>query len=96
MDLIFELFLIQLLGAAMVSLGTYILVLKGKTISNWIDFFFDPAMFIMTFMGSCITVISFCGAYGSLRENTMLLKIVRYFLYILNKFLFHQMVVYIK
>lgn len=59
----------------MVSMGVYILVLKGKTVSNWIDFFFDPAVFIMTFMGSWITVISFSGAFGSLRENTTFLKI---------------------
>jgi len=68
-------FLFFLLGATMVSLGVYMLLLKEKTVSNWIDFFFDPAVFIMTFMGSFVTLISFCGAFGSLRENTFFLKI---------------------
>ena len=63
----------------MVSLGVYMLLLKEKTVSNWIDFFFDPAVFIMTFMGSFVTLISFCGAFGSLRENTFFLKIVSVF-----------------
>ncbi|XP_005092359.1 tetraspanin-33 [Aplysia californica] len=68
-------FLFFLLGLGMLVLGIYILVVKEKTVSNWIDFLFDPACLVLSLGGSIITFITFFGAYGSLRENICCLQV---------------------
>ncbi|XP_025096703.1 tetraspanin-33-like [Pomacea canaliculata] len=59
------------------AMGTYILVLKEKTVHDAIDFFLDPAC-DMCLAGSLVFALAFFGCMGSLRENTAFLKIFYY------------------
>jgi hypothetical protein len=67
---------LQLVGAGLIALGTYILVLKDKAVNDPLDFFLDPAC-IMCVIGAFVFVLSFFGCTGALRENTCFLKLVR-------------------
>ncbi|KAK7109100.1 tetraspanin-17-like [Littorina saxatilis] len=75
--LFFENFLMFLVGLGFMAIGTYILVLKEKTVQDPLDFFLDPAC-DMCLAGSLIFFLSFLGCMGALRENTCFLKIFYY------------------
>lgn len=58
-------------------LGAWILSEKKKVLETIIDFFFDPVIMLMMVAGLSTFLIAFCGCFGSLRENTILLQMVR-------------------
>lgn len=80
--LFFENFLLFLVGLALLAIGTYILVLKEKTVHDPLDFFLDPAC-DMCLGGAVIFVLAFLGCTGALRENVCFLKTFYYVLSLL-------------
>ncbi|KAK3802219.1 hypothetical protein RRG08_004509 [Elysia crispata] len=75
--LFLENFLLVIVGLAMTAMGTYILVLKEKRLTNAILFFMDPAC-DTCLAGAVITIMGLLGCIGSLREVTCFLKIYYY------------------
>ncbi|KAL4224535.1 Tetraspanin-33 [Mactra antiquata] len=80
--LFFENFIIWILGLAVTSLGTYILVIKEKKVHDPIDFFFDPSTLMCT-AGSITCVITFVGWMGALREYTSFLRLYNWIMTLL-------------
>ncbi|XP_046372095.1 tetraspanin-33-like [Haliotis rufescens] len=75
-------FACELVGIGMGAIGAYILATKNKLVTDAIDFFLDPSC-VLCLVGSVMTFIAFFGCMGSLRENTVFLKIFHYFLSLL-------------
>ena len=69
------LLLLQLVGIGVTAIAAYILVLKDKKISYFVEFLFDPSCLLCLF-GSIACAAGFLGCSGSLRENTLLLRFV--------------------
>ncbi|GFS02397.1 tetraspanin [Elysia marginata] len=78
--LFLENFVLVIVGLAMTAMGTYILVLKEKQVTNAILFFLDPAC-DTCLAGAVITIMGLLGCMGALREITCFLKIVSSLLY---------------
>ena len=71
-------FLFQLVGGAATGLMAWVLVEKEKEVDNAYDFFLDPVC-VLCLAGAIAALVSFFGWFGSLRENTLVLKIVSLF-----------------
>ncbi|OWF38342.1 tetraspanin-33-like [Mizuhopecten yessoensis] len=67
-------FAILVVSPILLGFGIYILVLKEKSVSTWIDFFLDPSVWLVI-TGAIGSVIAFLGCFGALREITPLLRI---------------------
>ena len=65
----------QLAGIAMTAVGTYILVLKEKSVSYFVEFLFDPSC-LLCLAGSITVFSAFLGCGGALRENMCFLRVV--------------------
>ncbi|KAI8777621.1 tetraspanin-33 [Biomphalaria glabrata] len=72
--LFFTNFIFILVGIAFAAVGIYILSLKNKTVTSFIDFIFDPAC-ILCLAGCIILAVAFFGCGGALRESRLFLKI---------------------
>ena len=69
-------FRFQFAGVAAVGFGYWLLAEKGKIITDGMYFFFDPA--VMSMVNGCVIFsVAFFGCLGALRENILLLKVVR-------------------
>ncbi|KAK7508570.1 hypothetical protein BaRGS_00000136 [Batillaria attramentaria] len=71
-----------LAGIALTTVGTYILVLKDKKITYFVEFLFDPSC-LMCLAGAVTVFAAFFGCGGALRENTLFLRIYYWVLSIL-------------
>nr|KAG5714276.1 hypothetical protein BaRGS_018493 [Batillaria attramentaria] len=74
--------LLGLAGIALTTVGTYILVLKDKKITYFVEFLFDPSC-LMCLAGAVTVFAAFFGCGGALRENTLFLRIYYWVLSIL-------------
>ena len=59
----------------MTAVGTYILVLKEKTVTYFVEFLFDPSC-LLCLAGSITVFSAFLGCGGALRENMCFLRVV--------------------
>ncbi|XP_076460273.1 tetraspanin-33-like [Babylonia areolata] len=83
--LFFTNFIFLLAGIAMTVVGTYVLVLKEKTVTYFVEFLFDPSC-LMCLAGSVTVLAAFLGCGGALRENMTFLRIYYWLLSILLLF----------
>lgn len=73
----------QLFGGLLIGIGMYAFVDKWQVI-GWIrlETVYDVILnvsLVMVIMGAVVFIVSFAGCVGALRENTCLLKFVRFF-----------------
>ena len=59
----------------MTAVGTYILVLKDKSVTYFVEFLFDPSC-LLCLAGSITVFSAFLGCGGALRENMCFLRVV--------------------
>ena len=74
----------QALGAILIGVGGWALDEKTKY-SDLSSVTFNPAV-LLIIVGALMFIIAFCGCVGALRENKLLLQMVR------NWFLFYPLV----
>lgn len=68
----------QVVGAALAAAGIYVLVLKSKNVTSFIDFIFDPGC-DLCLIGFIVFFVALFGCWGALREFIALLRAVSVF-----------------
>ncbi|BFZ01062.1 hypothetical protein BsWGS_04101 [Bradybaena similaris] len=66
-------FLFLVVGSALAAAGIYVLVLKSKTVTSFIDFIFDPGC-DLCLIGLIVFFIALFACWGALREFIALLR----------------------
>lgn len=89
--LFFTNFVFLLAGIAVTAVGTYVLVLKEKKVTYFVEFLFDPSC-LMCLAGSIMVFAAFFGCGGALREN---MAFIRAYYWILSILLLFELIIVI-